>query len=116
MERIMWVFSWISEMVLKIWTIETLFIVLVLAIIWLIVKYVPQVVSLYIKSIEKSNVAIDKAHDKFSSNLEIISTKFVWSLDKISDEHSIQNQAHIRHYEKLIDIHRDVKDLSHNTT
>ncbi len=62
-----------------------------------VVYYFPKIVQRHFES-------IDKAHIRFTNNLETISTKFVGSLDKISSEHD-------KHFAKLLDIHSDVKDL-----
>jgi len=102
--------EWIIGIVSAIWTllveigiINTLFVILFLSWLRVIIKYVPDLFKHYFEQIEKSNEALDKAHERFSANLDTVTTKFVWGLDRISEEHDKQ-------YDKLIDIHRDIKD------
>lgn len=67
----------------------------------------PELFKEYFKQVDKHNKALDKAHERFSANLSTVTDKFIGGLDRISDEHDKQ-------YDKLIDIHRDIKDLPCN--
>jgi len=89
--------GWIVSLISSIGVIEWLFVIIVVALLYFIIKNVPVAFNRHIE-------AMDKMHDKFSCNLETISDKFVSSIDTLSREHE-------RHYDKLSDIHNDVKSL-----
>lgn len=97
MEYVALILAAAGTLISQIGIIESLFVAITLTGIYILIKYVPVLIASHFTQ-------IGIMQDKFSANLDVISTKFVWSLDRISKEHDA-------HLSKLNEMHLDIKDL-----
>lgn len=100
------VVNWTTSILESFGIVWGLFVILVMAIIYVLVKYIPIAFNSHFKAITEMQDAHNKntivIQDKFSENLNSISWQFIGSLNKLWDEHEKQ-------MDKLNDIHNDIK-------
>ena len=103
------VVTWTTKILESFWIIWWLFVIMVIAIIFVLIRYVPVAFKAHFDAIkvmqQEHNKTTLQIQDKFTQQLDGISTKYLSSLAWLWDEHAKQ-------MEKLNDIHNEIKILN----